>query len=76
MGFDPLGGEVPDRADSQVALERAEDGFDFSKLNVLAPEFGRIAGPPGWCADQPQARVLDTDFDLSPGLLVTLLESA
>ena len=43
MGFDPLGGEVPDRADGQVALERAEDGFDFCKLNVLAPEFGRIA---------------------------------
>ena len=27
VGFDPLGGEAPDRADSQVALERAEDGF-------------------------------------------------
>jgi len=36
VGFDPLGGEVPDRPDGQVALERAEDGFDFCKLNVLA----------------------------------------
>lgn len=43
VGFDPLGGEVPDRADGQVAFERAENGFDFCKLNVLAPEFGRIA---------------------------------
>jgi hypothetical protein len=32
--------KVPDRADGQVAFERAEDGFDFCKLNVLAPEFG------------------------------------
>ena len=38
MGFDPLGGEVPDRTDGQVAFECAEDGFDFGELDVLAPE--------------------------------------
>ena len=34
VGFDQLGGEVPDRPDGQVAFERAKDGFDFCKLNV------------------------------------------
>ena len=43
-GFDPLGGKVPDRADGQVAFERAKDSFDFGKLDVLGPKFGRIAG--------------------------------
>ena len=43
VGFDPFGGKVPDRADSQVAFERAEDGFDFSERDVLGPKLGRIA---------------------------------
>src|SRR5262245_3175373 len=43
VGFDPLGCKMPDRADSQVAFERAENGFDFGKLNVLDPKSGRIA---------------------------------
>ena len=43
MGFDSFRGEVPDGPDGQVAFESAEDGFDFGKLDVLAPEFGWIA---------------------------------
>jgi hypothetical protein len=43
VGFDPLGGEVPDRPDGKVAFERVEDSFDLGKLDVLAPKFGRIA---------------------------------
>ena len=43
VGFDPLGCKMPDRADGQVAFERAENGFDFGKLDVLGPKFGRIA---------------------------------
>jgi hypothetical protein len=40
MGFDPLGGKVPDRADGQIAFERTENGFDFGKQDVLDPKFG------------------------------------
>ena len=35
VGFDPLGGEVPDRPDGQVAFERTENGFDFCKLCMV-----------------------------------------
>jgi hypothetical protein len=93
VGFDPLGSEVPDRTDGQIAFECADDGFNLGKLNVLAPEFGRItllqvgAQQIGSVATGSQAqfvaiplpaqtRVLKTDFHVSPGLLVTLLESA
>ncbi len=43
VGFDSFRGEVPDGPDGQVAFESAEDGFDFGKPDVLAPEFGWIA---------------------------------
>ena len=42
VGFDALRGEVPDRTDGQVAFERAENGFDLGKLDILAPELGWI----------------------------------
>ena len=44
VGFDPLGGEVPDRTDGHIGFERADDSFNLGELDVLAPEFGRI-GP-------------------------------
>ena len=42
VGFDPLGSEVPDRTDGQIAFERADDGFHLSELDVLV--FPRKSG--------------------------------
>jgi hypothetical protein len=42
VGFDPLGGKMPDWPDGQVAFESTENGFDFGQLNVLGPKLSRI----------------------------------
>ena len=56
MGFDPLGGEVPDWTDGQVAFECAEDGFDFGELDVLAPRVQPDRYPLNWCATDRHRR--------------------